>query len=100
LAITLHIDTDGGPTTGNVIPATTPIYEDQRRHVVYYAGRPTAAKNCCYLAEFAGDLPVVMQLYAHREVTASALLYLIDEDLTPVVVCVEHAEATVLGRTS
>ena len=63
-AITLHIHTDEGPTTANVIPATTSIHKDQRCQIVNDAGRPTAPKNFCHLAEFAGDLPVVMQLNA------------------------------------
>lgn len=71
-AITLDIYTDEGPTTGNVIPATTSIHKDQRRHIVNDAGRLTPAKNCRHLAEFARDLPVVMQFDAHCEVTPSA----------------------------
>ena len=64
-AITLDIYTDEGPTTGNVIPATTSIHKDQRRYIVNDAGRLTPAKNCRHLAEFARDLPVVMQFDAH-----------------------------------
>ena len=71
-AITLHIYTDEGPTTGNVIPAAISIHKDQWCHIVDDAVRPTAAKNCCHLAEFAGDLPVVMQFDAHCEVAPSA----------------------------
>ena|SRR5271166_4379377 len=71
-AITLHIYTYEGPTTGNVIPAAISIHKDQWCHIVDDAGRPTAAKNCCHLAEFAGDLPVVMQFDAHCEVKPSA----------------------------
>jgi hypothetical protein len=71
-AITAHIYTYEGPTTGNVIPATTSIHKDQRCQIVNDAGRPTAPKNFCHLAEFAGDLPVVMQFDAHCEVTPSA----------------------------
>jgi len=57
---------------GNVIPAATSIHKDQWCHIVHDARRPTPAKNCCHLAEFTGDLPVVMQFDAHCEVTPSA----------------------------
>ena len=44
-AITLHIYTDEGPTTGNVIPAAISIHKDQWCHIVDDAGRPSAAKT-------------------------------------------------------
>jgi hypothetical protein len=61
-AITLHIDTDHGPTTSNVIPPAISIHKDQRRYIVNNARRPTAAEHCRHLAEFAGNFPVVVEL--------------------------------------
>lgn len=72
-AITLHIYTDEGPTIGNVIPAAASIHENQRCHVVDHTRCPTTAKNFGYLAEFAGDRPVIMQFDAHCAVAPSAL---------------------------
>ncbi|WP_288820131.1 hypothetical protein, partial [uncultured Corynebacterium sp.] len=62
------IYTDESPPTGNVIQATTSIHEDQRCHIVNDPGRLAFAEDCRHLAEFAGDLPVVMQFDAHCEV--------------------------------
>jgi hypothetical protein len=71
-AITLHIDTYHGPTTSNVIPPTISIHKDQRRYIVNDARRrPTAAEHCRHLAEFAGNLPVVMELDHYSTMTCT-----------------------------